>query len=56
MHGIISKARSTDMPMDIQFNLFDSLVLPIMKYGSEIWGLCIARKATLKILHDHPLR
>ena len=38
MYSIISKARSTDMPIDIQFKLFDTLVLPIMTYGCEIWG------------------
>ena len=38
MHGIISKARSTDMPTDFQFKLFDSLVLPFTTYVCEIWG------------------
>ena len=38
MCGIISKARSTDMPVNIQFKLFGRLVLPIMTYGCEIWG------------------
>ena len=38
MYGIISKARTTDMPIDIQFKLLDTLVLPIMTYGCEIWG------------------
>ena len=38
MYGIISKARTTDMPIDIQFKLFDTLVLPIMTYSCEIWG------------------
>ena len=26
------------MPNDLQIKLFDSLVLPILLYGSEIWG------------------
>ena len=26
------------LPMDILFNLFDALVIPILLYGSEIWG------------------
>ena len=38
MYGIISKARATDMIIDIQFKLFDTLVLPIMTYGCEISG------------------
>ena len=38
VYGRISKARSTDMPIDVQFKLFDSLVLPIMTYSCEIWG------------------
>ena len=26
------------MPIDIQFKLFDTLVLPIMTHGCEMWG------------------
>ena len=36
MYGINSKAKSTDMPIDIKFKLLDSLAL-IMTYGCESW-------------------
>ena len=26
------------LPLDLQIELFDSLVLPILLYGCEIWG------------------
>ena len=38
MFSLISKARRNSLPIDIQLQLFDSLVLPIMLYGCEIWG------------------
>ena len=31
-------ARKLQLPIDIQCQLFDHLVLPILLYGSEIWG------------------
>ena len=38
MFYLISKARRLDLPIDIQLQLFDSTVLPILLYGCEIWG------------------
>ena len=38
MFALISKNRRHNLPIDIQLELFDSTVLPIMLYGSEIWG------------------
>ena len=26
------------MPLDIAFKLFDTMVMPILLYGSEVWG------------------
>ncbi len=39
MRCIISRARSINMPIDLQMKLFDSLVIPILTYGAEVWGL-----------------
>jgi hypothetical protein len=30
--------RNILIPIDLQFKLFDTLILPILTYGSEIWG------------------
>ena len=38
MYALISKIRRHNLPIDIQLELFDSTVLPIMLYGCEIWG------------------
>ena len=38
MFGLISKSRNLNLPLDIQLSLFDSIVKPVMLYGSEIWG------------------
>ena len=51
MYSIIFKARSTGMPIDIQFKLLDLLVLSIMTYGCEHWGhenLSLLEKLHLK--------
>ena len=38
MYGIIKKARAMSLPIDLQFELFDRVVLPAMLNGCEIWG------------------
>ncbi len=38
MFAVISKARKLNLPVDIQLHLFDSVVQPILLYGSEVWG------------------
>ena len=49
------------LPIDIQCNLFEKLVFPIMLYGCEIWGAqslnmleIFYRKFLKKILHLRP--
>ena len=32
------KIKKLGLPVDLEFELFDHLVLPIMLYGSEVWG------------------
>ena len=38
MYSLITKARKLDLPIDIQLDLFDHLVTPILLYGCEVWG------------------
>jgi hypothetical protein len=38
MFGLLRKARKLSLPIDVQIELFDKLVAPIMLYGSESWG------------------
>jgi hypothetical protein len=32
------KFRNISIPIDLQFKLFDTLILSMLTYGSEIWG------------------
>ena len=36
--SIIPKCRQLNLPIDVQLELFDTLVLPTILYGCEIWG------------------
>ena len=39
MFALLSKAANLHLPIDVTCDLFDKIVLPILVYGSEIWGL-----------------
>jgi hypothetical protein len=39
MFALLSKAGNLHLPVDITCNLFDILVLPILLYGCEVWGI-----------------
>ena len=38
LFSLIKKARRENLPLDIQFELFDRMVMPVILYGCEIWG------------------
>lgn len=38
MYSILSKVRRLHLPIDLTFHLFDTVVVPILLYGSEIWA------------------
>ena len=38
LFSLYFKIRNLDLPLDCQLKLFDNTVVPILLYGSEIWG------------------
>ena len=38
LYGLRSKAQKLKLPIDLQCELFEQLIEPILLYGSEIWG------------------
>ena len=38
MFALLGRNRQLNLPLDIQLELFESLVLPILTYGFEAWG------------------
>ena len=38
MFAVLSKSRKLHLPVDIQLQLFDSMAIPILLYGSEVTG------------------
>ena len=40
MFNLSVKARKLSLPVDVQCELFDLLVSPILTYGCEVWGFC----------------
>ena len=38
MFALLKKSKELYLPIDLQIELFDSLILPILLYGCEVWG------------------
>ena len=38
MFSVLRKLRKLQLPVDLQIHLFDSMVVPILLYGSEVTG------------------
>ena len=38
MYSLLRKASCLQLEIDTQFVLFDSLIIPILLYGCQIWG------------------
>ncbi len=49
LYSLIGTARKYDLPLDIQIELFNTLVVPVLTYGSEIRGDNIIRE--IELLH-----
>lgn len=43
MYSLIAMCRKFDLPIDLQLDLFDAMVMPIIMYGCEIWGYKIIK-------------
>ena len=39
MFALLRRGRQLQLPVDIMIHLFDTLVKPVLLYGSEIWAL-----------------
>ena len=51
LHFIYKTIRNESIPVDLQLKLFDSMIEPILLYGSEVWGY-----ENLKILEQIHLK
>lgn len=38
IYGVLKKTRMFNLSIDCQLDLFDKIVVPILLYGSEVWG------------------
>lgn len=53
MFALLTKIKTFSLPVDMSIELFDHLVLPILTYGSEVWGfenVQVIEKVHLKFL------
>lgn len=49
LYALYRKIQNISIPVDLQLKLFDSLVVPILTYSSEIWGF--ENKAIIEKVH-----
>ena len=49
MYSLVGKCRKFDLPVDMQIELFNTMVQPVLTYGSEVWGHYIIRE--IELLH-----
>ena len=38
LFSLLKKTKDLDLPYDLQLDIFDKTIKPILLYGSEIWG------------------
>ena len=38
LYGLLAKSHNLNLPVDLQLQLFDQVILPVLLYGCEIWG------------------
>ena len=53
MYSLIRKSRSLILPLDLQIEVYEKMVKPILLYGSEVWGfgnLDVLARSVLKFL------
>ncbi len=44
MYSLIGKCRKYNLPIDMQLELFETLVKPVLLYGAEVWGHYVIRE------------
>ena len=54
MHLFLKRIRSLNVPLDLQLKLLDHTIVPILLYGSEIWGF--ETTGIIEKLHNEFLR
>ena len=54
MFALLTKSRRLMLPIDIQCELFDKIIVPILIYGSEVWGF--SNLSDIEIFHRKYLR
>ena len=53
MHLLLKRIRTFNLLLDLQLKVFDHTVVPILLYGSEVWGL---KTDIIEKLHNEFLR
>ena len=58
LFSLSAKIKKLNLPIDIQIELYDQLILPIMLYGCEVWGheTCAALESARLKFYKHMLR
>ena len=54
LHLLYKRINNLNIPIDLQIQLFDHTVLPILLYGSEVWGF--TNTNMIDVLHNQFLR
>ena len=54
MHLLLKRIRTFNLPLDLQLKVFDHTVVPILLYGSEVWGF--ENTDIIEKLHNEFLR
>ena len=49
MYALLQKAKILRLPFDIIFELYEQCVIPVLLYGSEVWGF--ENLASVEIFH-----
>ena len=39
LYSLLAKSSALNLPFDIQWHLFDHVIVPVLTYGSEVWGV-----------------
>ncbi len=47
LYSLIGTSRKLDLPVEIQIELFNTMIVPVLTYGCEIWGDNIIREIEL---------